>query len=147
MASPLPGRVSLTVSTPSGQSCTIAALASGRVDQLHVAIERALKIPRVVQRLICEGREIYSKHYLAELRLEDGSIITVVNGLATEARGNCGKVEAGRIHNSNTCSCSSSSTVLGARGQLSESCCTKPALMDGPSCCPSCCCNCENLTE
>ena len=79
MASPLPGRVSLTVSTPSGQSCTIAALASGRVDQLHVAIERALKIPRVVQRLICEGREIYSKDCLAELRLEDGSIITVVN--------------------------------------------------------------------
>lgn len=79
MATPLPGRVSLTVSTPSGQSCTIAALAFGRVDQLHGAIERALKIPRVVQRLICEGREICSKDCLAELRLEEGSIITVVN--------------------------------------------------------------------
>eukprot|EP00435_Cladocopium_sp_Y103_P029639 s1314_g7.t1 len=79
MTSPLPGRVCLTVSTPSGQSCTIAALASGRVDQLHGAIERALKIPRVVQRLICEGREIYGKDFLSELGLEDGSIITALN--------------------------------------------------------------------
>ena len=74
----LPGRVSLSVSTPAGQSCTIAALASGRVDQLHGAIERVLKIPRVVQRLIWAGREIYGPEFLAELQLEDGSVITVI---------------------------------------------------------------------
>eukprot|EP00435_Cladocopium_sp_Y103_P007763 s1973_g2.t1 len=31
------------------------------------------------RRFICEGREIYSKDVLAELRVEDGSIITVMN--------------------------------------------------------------------
>eukprot|EP00435_Cladocopium_sp_Y103_P028135 s301_g7.t1 len=79
MTSHLPGRVCLTVCTPSGHSCTIAALASGCVDQLHRAVEEALKIPNFLQRFICEGREIYSKDFLADLRLEDGSIITVMN--------------------------------------------------------------------
>ena len=71
--------MTVTVSAPSGQNCTIAALASGRVDQLHGAIERSLKIPRVVQRLIFAGREIYSGEFLAELQLANGSDITVIN--------------------------------------------------------------------
>ena len=79
MTSALPGRVSLCVSTPSGQSCTIAASTSGRVDQLHGAIERTLKIPRLVQRLICGGKEIFSHESVAELKLENGSHITVIN--------------------------------------------------------------------
>eukprot|EP00439_Symbiodinium_sp_Y106_P005389 s1479_g1.t1 len=58
----------------SGASCTIAALASGRVDQLHGAIERVLKIPTCVQNLIiaCEdgSREIRSHELLSSLPLE-----------------------------------------------------------------------------
>ncbi|CAJ1374047.1 unnamed protein product [Effrenium voratum] len=79
MTSTLAGRVTLCVSTPAGQCCTIAALTSGRVDQLHGAIERALKIPRLVQRLICGGKEIFSQESVAELQLENGSQITVIN--------------------------------------------------------------------
>lgn len=79
----LPGRVNLTVSTASGESCTIAALTNGRVDQIHGAIERALKIPRVVQRLILTGtkgmREIHSEEFLTQLPLDHGSHITVIN--------------------------------------------------------------------
>ena len=81
--STLPGRVNLTVSTASGESCTIAALTNGRVDQFHGAIERALKIPRVVQRLILTGthgmREIHSEEFLTQLPLDHGSHITVIN--------------------------------------------------------------------
>eukprot|EP00438_Fugacium_kawagutii_P036066 Skav208487 [mRNA] locus=scaffold87:109798:111555:- [translate_table: standard] len=79
MISSLPGRVTVDVSTPSGQTCTIAALAAGRVDQLHGAVERVLQIPRVVQRLIFAGREIYSEEFLAQLHVENGSSITVIN--------------------------------------------------------------------
>ena len=72
--SSLPGRISITVSAASGASCTIAALASGRVDQLHGAIERVLRIPTCVQNLIiaCEGgsREIKSHELLSSLPLE-----------------------------------------------------------------------------
>ena len=79
----LPGRVNLTVSTASGASCTIAALTNGRVDQIHGAIERALKIPRVVQRLILTGtngmREIHSEELLTQLPLDHGSHIPVIN--------------------------------------------------------------------
>eukprot|EP00438_Fugacium_kawagutii_P002261 Skav227477 [mRNA] locus=scaffold2491:481829:483583:+ [translate_table: standard] len=81
MISSLPGRVTVGVSTPSGQTCTIAALAAGRVDQLHGAVERVLKIPRVVQRLIFAGREIYSEEFLARLHVENGSNISVINSL------------------------------------------------------------------
>ena len=70
----LPGRISITVSAASGASCTIAALASGRVDQLHGAIERVLRIPTCVQNLIiaCEGgsREIKSHELLSSLPLQ-----------------------------------------------------------------------------
>ena len=81
--STLPGHVNLTVSAASGESCTIAALTNGRVDQFHGAIERALKIPRVVQRLILIGthgmREIHSHEFLTQLPLDHGSHITVIN--------------------------------------------------------------------
>ena len=79
----LPGRVNLTVSTASGENCTIAALTNGRVDQFHGAIERALKIPRVVQRFILTGthgmREIHSEEFLTQLPLDHGSHIPVIN--------------------------------------------------------------------
>eukprot|EP00913_Durusdinium_trenchii_P001714 g1585.t1 len=84
----LPGRINVTVCTPSGQSCTIAALASGCVDQLHGAIERMLKIPMPVQRLImtCDSgaKEIHSNELLSTLGLQHGNQITVLNSWPTQ---------------------------------------------------------------
>ena len=75
--------MNLTVSTASGESCTIAALTNGRVDQSHGAIEPALKIPKIVQHLILTGtrgmREIHSEEFLTQLPLDHGSHISVIN--------------------------------------------------------------------
>ncbi|CAE7807401.1 unnamed protein product [Symbiodinium sp. CCMP2592] len=95
----LPGRITITVSTASGASCTIAALASGRVDQLHGAIERVLKIPTCVQNLIiaCEGgsREITSHELLSSLPLEScQNQLTVFNSWPKDPAETVEKVKA-----------------------------------------------------
>ena len=77
------GRINITVSTASGQSCKLTALASGHVDQLHGPIERTLKIPQVLQRLVMTlssgDGEISSEERLGDLGIKDGSQVMVIS--------------------------------------------------------------------